>query len=122
MLFPSPAGVAEVLWSDRGRLWFHAQATIAEAALGFALAVDLGYDGVEVMVALDDVSQDIDAVRALSEEHQIPVVAVHAPCLLITQRVWGTDPWVKLVTLITDAPPVSLPPDLTGRQQPGGKR
>jgi sugar phosphate isomerase/epimerase len=22
---------------------------------------------------------------------------VHAPCLLITQRVWGTDPWVKLV-------------------------
>jgi len=66
------------------------------AAVGFALAVDLGYDGVEVMVALDDVSQDIDAVRALSEEHQIPVVAVHAPCLLITQRVWGTDPWGKL--------------------------
>jgi sugar phosphate isomerase/epimerase len=24
------------------------------------------------------------------------VCAVHAPCLLITQRVWGTDPWVKL--------------------------
>src|SRR5687767_6716319 len=65
-------------------------------AVGFALASALGYDAVEVMVALDDTSQDIDAVRALSEEHQIPVVAVHAPCLLITQRVWGTDPWVKL--------------------------
>lgn len=41
-LLPSPADVAEVLWSDRERLWFHAQATIAEAAIGFALAVVLG--------------------------------------------------------------------------------
>jgi sugar phosphate isomerase/epimerase len=63
---------------------------------GFRLAADLGYDAVEVMVALDETSQDIDAVRALSDRHQLPVVAVHAPCLLITQRVWGTDPWVKL--------------------------
>ena len=28
----------------------------------------------------------------------MPVCAVHAPCLLITQRVWGTDPWGKLET------------------------
>ncbi|MGZ4460938.1 MAG: sugar phosphate isomerase/epimerase family protein, partial [Nocardioidaceae bacterium] len=28
--------------------------------------------------------------------HQVPVCAVHAPCLLITQRVWGTEPWAKL--------------------------
>jgi len=27
----------------------------------------------------------------------VPILAIHAPCLLITQRVWGTDPWVKLV-------------------------
>ena len=26
----------------------------------------------------------------------MPILAVHAPCLLITQRVWGTDPWDKL--------------------------
>ena len=26
----------------------------------------------------------------------MPVCAVHAPCLLITQRVWGTEPWGKL--------------------------
>jgi sugar phosphate isomerase/epimerase len=25
------------------------------------------------------------------------VLAIHAPCLIITQRVWGTDPWAKLV-------------------------
>jgi ABC-type nitrate/sulfonate/bicarbonate transport system permease component len=41
-LLPSPAAVAEVLWTDRDRLWFHAQATIAEAALGFAMAAVLG--------------------------------------------------------------------------------
>jgi sugar phosphate isomerase/epimerase len=27
----------------------------------------------------------------------VPVLAGHAPCLLITQRVWGTEPWGKLV-------------------------
>ena len=41
-LLPSPADVAEVLWTDRGRLWFHARATIAESALGFALAAVIG--------------------------------------------------------------------------------
>ncbi len=41
-LLPSPAAVAEVLWTDRDRLWFHAQATIAEALVGFALAAALG--------------------------------------------------------------------------------
>ena len=41
-LLPSPAAVAEVLWADRSRLWVHAQATIGEAALGFALAASIG--------------------------------------------------------------------------------
>jgi sugar phosphate isomerase/epimerase len=65
-------------------------------SVAFELASRLGYDGVELMVFTDAVSQDIDAVRRLSDEHDIPVLAVHAPCLLVTQRVWGTDPWVKL--------------------------
>jgi sugar phosphate isomerase/epimerase len=65
-------------------------------ATGFELASRLGYDAVEVMVSIDPVSQDIDAVRHLSEYHEIPVCAVHAPCLLITQRVWGLEPWGKL--------------------------
>ena len=64
--------------------------------VGFELAAALGYDAVELMVALDETSQDIDAVRRLSDDHQLRVVAVHAPCLLITQRVWGTEPWGKL--------------------------
>jgi sugar phosphate isomerase/epimerase len=65
-------------------------------ANGFELAARLGYDAVEVMVGIDPISQEIDAVRHLSEHHEIPVCAVHAPCLLITQRVWGTEPWGKL--------------------------
>ena len=63
---------------------------------GFELARRLGYDGVEVMVGIDPVAADIDAVEKLRDYHQIPVLAIHAPCLLITQRVWGTDPWAKL--------------------------
>ena len=31
------------MWDDRSRLWFHAQATIAEAAAGFGLAASLGF-------------------------------------------------------------------------------
>ena len=65
-------------------------------ASGFELARRLGYDGVEVMVGIDPVAADIDAVEKLRDYHGIPVLAIHAPCLLITQRVWGTDPWAKL--------------------------
>ncbi len=64
--------------------------------VAFALASSLGYDAVEVMVGIGESSQDLDAVLGMRDEHQVPVVAVHAPCLLITQRVWGTDPWEKL--------------------------
>jgi sugar phosphate isomerase/epimerase len=65
-------------------------------AVGFELASRLGYDAVEVMVGIDPVSQDVDAVKRLRDYHEVPVCAVHAPCLLITQRVWGTEPWGKL--------------------------
>ena len=66
-------------------------------ANAFEIAARLGYDGVEVMVWTDPVSQDVTALRRLSDYHQIPILALHAPCLVITQRVWGTDPWAKLV-------------------------
>ncbi|MBC9732945.1 sugar phosphate isomerase/epimerase family protein [Nocardioides marmotae] len=66
------------------------------AAHAFGWAARLGYDAVEVMVALDKVSQDPAAVRRLSEHHGLPVSAIHAPTLLFTQRVWGTEPWAKL--------------------------
>jgi sugar phosphate isomerase/epimerase len=62
----------------------------------FAYAERLGYDAVEVMVGIDSVSQSIERLRALSDYHEMPVCSVHAPCLLITQRVWGDQPWPKL--------------------------
>jgi sugar phosphate isomerase/epimerase len=66
-------------------------------ASAFEIAARLGYDGVEVMVWTDPVSQDVEALRRLSDYHGVPILAIHAPCLIITQRVWGTEPWVKLV-------------------------
>ncbi|MCV7198361.1 sugar phosphate isomerase/epimerase family protein [Mycobacterium angelicum] len=66
----------------------------AEAA--FEYAARLGYDGVELMVWGESVSQDIAAVRKLSRRYHMPVLSVHAPCLLISQRVWGANPIVKL--------------------------
>jgi sugar phosphate isomerase/epimerase len=65
-------------------------------AVAFELAGKLGYDGVEIMVWTDPISQDASALQRLSEHYQVPILAIHAPCLIITQRVWTTDPWTKL--------------------------
>ncbi len=67
-------------------------------ATAFEMADRLGFDAIEVMVGMDETSSDIAQVKHLSEYHEMPVCAVHAPCLLITQRVWGSDPWGKLET------------------------
>jgi sugar phosphate isomerase/epimerase len=66
----------------------------AEAA--FEYAARLGYDGVELMVWSEAASQDVDAIKKLSERYRVPVLSVHAPCLLISQRVWGSNPITKL--------------------------
>jgi sugar phosphate isomerase/epimerase len=65
-------------------------------ATAFEMASSLGFDGVEVMVGTDTTSQDSDALRALSDHYRVPILSIHAPCLLVTQRVWGTDSWGKL--------------------------
>jgi sugar phosphate isomerase/epimerase len=63
---------------------------------GFAIAADLGYDGLEVMVWTDPISQESASLVRLVEHYEVPVVSVHAPTLLVTQRVWGREPWLKL--------------------------
>jgi sugar phosphate isomerase/epimerase len=65
-------------------------------AAAFEMAAALGYDGIEVMVWTDAVSQDAGALRGLSDHYGVPVRSVHAPCLLVTQRVWSPDPWERL--------------------------
>ncbi|MEU7532479.1 sugar phosphate isomerase/epimerase family protein [Saccharothrix sp. NPDC042600] len=62
----------------------------------FEAAAELGYDGVEVMVWADPVSQDVRALQRLVRRSGVPVLAVHAPCLLISQRVWSPDPVERL--------------------------
>jgi sugar phosphate isomerase/epimerase len=64
--------------------------------VAFELAAKLGYDGVEVMVWTDPVSQDPYALQRLSQHYGVAILAIHAPCLIITQRVWSPDPWTKL--------------------------
>nr|WP_245675957.1 sugar phosphate isomerase/epimerase [Nocardia niwae] len=62
----------------------------------FRYAAELGYDGVELMVWAEPASQSIATVQAYSRKYGVPVLALHAPCLLISQRVWGSDPVAKL--------------------------
>ena len=46
-------------------------------ASAFELARRLGYDGVEVMVGIDPVAADIDAVEKLRDYHGVPVLTIH---------------------------------------------
>ncbi|TWP34717.1 sugar phosphate isomerase/epimerase family protein [Leekyejoonella antrihumi] len=62
----------------------------------FDIAERLGYDGVEVMVWTETISQEGGALKRLSEHYGLPVVSIHAPTLLLTQRVWGPEPWAKV--------------------------
>ncbi len=66
------------------------------AAYGFDLAQRLGYDGVEVMVWTDPVTQEAGALKALADLHGLQIGAIHAPTLLLAQRLWGWDPWGKI--------------------------
>jgi sugar phosphate isomerase/epimerase len=69
----------------------------------FELAAELGYDGVELMVWIDPVSQNVPAVAGLAERFDAPVLAVHAPCLAVTQRVWSADPIGRIRRSVTAA-------------------
>ena len=69
----------------------------------FEYAADLGYDGVELMVWAETVSQDVGAIAKLSRRYNMPVLSVHAPCLLISQRVWGANPIPKLTRSVQAA-------------------
>ncbi|MCH9829967.1 MAG: sugar phosphate isomerase/epimerase [Actinomycetia bacterium] len=65
-------------------------------AAAFELAALTGFEGVEIMVGMDAMSQDSTVLRNLVQHYQLPILSLHAPCLLVTQRVWGTDSWGKL--------------------------
>jgi len=55
-----------------------------------------GFGSVEVMVTRDPGTQDPRCLRALSDAHGLAIRAIHAPFLLMTRKVWGTDPVHKI--------------------------
>src|SRR5712691_1678933 len=55
-----------------------------------------GFTGAEVMVTSERESQDPIALKALAEDFGIGVRAIHAPFLLLTRRVYSTDPLEKI--------------------------
>lgn len=62
----------------------------------FRLARLAGYDGLEIMVTADPVSQDAAALTQLMERYSLPILSVHAPSLFWMQLVGGRDAQVKL--------------------------
>jgi sugar phosphate isomerase/epimerase len=100
---PAPAGGVPVRLAEAAVALSTASVYPEGTAATFELAAELGYDGIELMVWTDPVSQNPDAVADLVQAHQVPVVAVHAPCLLVTQRVWSPDPWERLTRSVDAA-------------------
>jgi sugar phosphate isomerase/epimerase len=62
----------------------------------FRNAAEAGFDAVEVMVTQDPHTQEPHLLKALAEEFGLKVQAIHAPFLLVTRSVWGSDPTGKI--------------------------
>ena len=75
----------------------------------FALISGSGFTGVEVMVTKDPATQDPWLLRELAEEHELRIEAIHAPFLLMTRSVWGSEPVGKIYRAIELAEHVGSP-------------
>ena len=75
----------------------------------FRLATEAGYEGVEIMVTKDPASQDPVRIRALAQEYGLTIGALHAPSLLLTRKVWGTDPVGKIDRALEVAQEAEIP-------------
>jgi sugar phosphate isomerase/epimerase len=63
---------------------------------GFRHIANAGFEAVEIMVTHDPHTQEPHLLRKAADEFGLRVEAVHAPFLLITRGVWGTDPTGKI--------------------------
>ena len=75
----------------------------------FASIAEAGFPGVEVMVTRDPATQDGSSLRDLAAEHGLEIRAIHAPFLVMTRRVWGTDPIGKIYRSIELAEEAGAP-------------
>jgi sugar phosphate isomerase/epimerase len=62
----------------------------------FRAISDAGFEAVEVMVTKDPATQEAHLLAGLADEYGLRIAAVHAPFLLITRRVFGSDPVGKI--------------------------
>lgn len=82
-------------------------------AYAFEVAADAGYDGMEVMVWSDSVTQNAAKLKELSTRYDIPITSIHAPSLVISQSVWGVRPARKLEKAVELAHNVGAPTVVT---------
>jgi sugar phosphate isomerase/epimerase len=94
----------------RPRLLFSSAAFFARSlADTFRVVAAAGYTGVEVMVTKDGQSQDPATMRRLADDSGLEIAALHAPSLLLTRRVWGTDPIGKIDRAVGVASEAGIP-------------
>jgi sugar phosphate isomerase/epimerase len=62
----------------------------------FDVIAAAGFDAVELMVTRDPRSQSAEVVRRLAKKSGMDIVAVHAPMLVVTRRVWGPE-FMKII-------------------------
>jgi sugar phosphate isomerase/epimerase len=70
---------------------------------------EAGYEAVEVMVTADPATQDAHTLRELGAEFGLRIGALHAPFLLLTRRVWGSDPVGKIYRAAQVAEQAEIP-------------
>lgn len=75
----------------------------------FRHAREAGFESVEVMVTTDPATQDARGLTELAEEFGVRIGALHAPFLLLTRRVWGTDPVGKVYRATQAAEHAEIP-------------
>jgi sugar phosphate isomerase/epimerase len=68
-----------------------------------------GFTAAEVMVTSEHVTQDAKELRARAEDLGVEVAAIHAPFLLLTRRVFSTDPLEKIKRSVALAQEVGAP-------------
>jgi sugar phosphate isomerase/epimerase len=75
----------------------------------FPLLAEAGFGSVEVMVTKDPDTHDARRLLQLAEDYSLAIVAIHAPFLLMTRTVWGTDPVGKIDRALELAESVGAP-------------
>jgi sugar phosphate isomerase/epimerase len=62
----------------------------------FRHVADAGFEAVEVMVTQDPGTQEPHLLSAAADEFGLSIEAIHAPFLLVTRSVWGSEPVGKI--------------------------